>query len=408
MKQVRLITQNFGLYTPPEFDMYDAVDGFKALKKTLSSEPHEILREIDSSGLSGRGGASYPTAKKIRQASAAEGDVKYLICNADEGEPGTFKDRAMIKNDPYSVFEAMTITAYLAGVTEGIFYLREEYFYIHEMLENVLENMRKNNLLGKNIQGSGYDFDISIFSGAGAYICGEETSLIESIEGKSGRPRIKPPYSVEKGLFDKPTLVFNVETLVAMKTIIYYGADEYVRYGTKESKGTKLVSLCGNVKKPGAYEIPFGMPLREIIYDLGGGITDNNELKFVQLGGSSGTVVKREDIDKPYAYESLPIGTGAILVADETVDVIDFLDSIQKFFLHESCGKCTPCREGNRQLLKIITRLKEGRSDRLDEENIIRIGYIMSEASFCGLGKTAPNAILSITENFPEEIFRRR
>ncbi len=290
--------------------------------------------------------------------------------------------------------------------------MREEYAYLHEMLLEALKQARQNGFLGENILGKGFDFDIDLFSGAGAYICGEGSSLIESMEGRSGRPRIKPPYTKVSGLFNEPTLVHNVETLTAIKSILFHGADVFSKYGTEKSKGTKLISLCGNVNKPGVYEVPFGITIREIIEDLGEGMKDGSEVKFLQLGGASGAIIPKTLIDLPYAYESfkengLEIGSGAVLVADNTNRIIDFLDSVQTFFLHESCGKCTPCREGNRQLSNILGRMKEGVATDKDVASVERIAKIMKYASFCGLGKTAPTAVLTAIRYFSDELFSK-
>ncbi len=280
-------------------------------------------------------------------------------------------------------------------------------------LKNALNHMRSLNLLGDRILKTELSFDISIFLGAGAYICGEETSLIESMEGKPGRPRIKPPYTLEKGLFLKPTLVNNVATFSTISAIIRNGYKEFIKYGTEESPGTKLISLCGNVNKPGAYEVPFGMTIREIIYDIGEGIRNGNSFKFAQIGGISGPLVLPKHIDTPFSYEDLneigvPMGSGAIIVVDSDNDILDYLDAVQAFFKHESCGKCTPCREGNRQLLNILSRLREGKYSQEDTINIEKIAKTMKYASFCGLGQSAPAALLSAIEHCPQEIFKRR
>ncbi len=411
-RTAELISRNFKKYDPLQIDSYETIDGFKALKKAFDIGSKGIIEEVSASGLMGRGGAAYPTGRKLQQSADVPGDVKYLICNADEGEPATFKDRYLLEFDPYSIIEGMVITAYAVGATQGYIYVREEYSYLHEMLRKALEQARSREYLGKNILGKSFDFDIELFSGAGAYICGEGSSLIESMEGKSGRPRIKPPYTKVSGLYKKPTLVHNVETLTTIKTILYHGAEEFAKYGTEQSHGTKLISLCGNVNNPGVYEIPFGITLREIIHDLGGGMKNGGDVKFLQLGGASGAIMPKSLIDLPYSYESfsengLDIGSGAVLVADNTNRIIDFLDSVQTFFLHESCGKCTPCREGNRQLTNILGRMKEGVATDQDVANVERIANIMKYASFCGLGKTAPTAVLTAIKYFSDELFSK-
>lgn len=411
-RTANLISGNFKKYDPLQIESYVELDGFKAMKKAFELGSDGIIAEVDASGLMGRGGAAYPTGRKLKQSKDVTGDVKYLICNADEGEPATFKDRYLLEYDPYSIIEGMVITAYTVGATHGYIYIREEYSYLHSMLRAALEQARENNYLGDNILGKGFSFDIDLFSGAGAYICGEGSSLIESMEGKSGRPRIKPPYTKVSGLYQEPTLVHNVETLTTIKAILFHGADVFAKYGTEESKGTKLISLCGNVNNPGVYEVPFGITIREIIDDLGGGVKDGLDVKFLQLGGASGAIMPKSLVDIPYAYETfqengLDIGSGAVLVADNTNRIIDFLDSVQTFFLHESCGKCTPCREGNRQLSNILGRMKEGVATDKDVASVERIANIMKYASFCGLGKTAPTAVLTAIRYFSDELFSK-
>jgi len=411
-RTAELISMNFKKYNPVDIQSYIDLDGFQAMKKAFELKPDRIIEEIDASGLMGRGGAAYPTGKKLKQSRNVEGDTKYLICNADEGEPGTFKDRHLLEDDPYSIVEGMVITAFAVGATHGFVYVREEYAYLHEILLKALQEARNKGFLGQDILQTGFNFDIELFSGAGAYICGEGSSLIESMEGKSGRPRIKPPYTKVSGLFNQPTLVHNVETLTAIKSILFHGADVFSKYGTEKSKGTKLISLCGNVNEPGVYEVPFGITIREIIEDLGGGMKNGGDVKFLQLGGASGAIIPKALIDLPYAYETfeekgLEIGSGAVLVADSTNRIIDFLDSVQTFFLHESCGKCTPCREGNRQLSNILGRMKEGVATDKDVASVERIANIMKYASFCGLGKTAPTAVLTAIRYFSDELFSK-
>ncbi len=407
-RTVELMTARFsdGLIEHYDFD-------FLALKKALGKTQVELIEEIALSGLKGRGGAAYPVGKKLTQSAQVKSDIKYLICNADEGEPGTFKDRDLLQYDPTGVFEGMLIAAHAVDATHGYLYLREEYSYLTEKLEETLAMMRENNFLGNNILNSNLSFDIEIFIGAGAYICGEGTSLIESIEGKPGRPRIKPPYTKQQGLFKEPTLVHNVETLSAISSIVREGYAAIIKHGTEKSPGTKLISLCGNVNKPGTYEIPFGVTLKDIVFDLGEGIRNGNAVKFLQIGGISGPILPAKHLDTKYTYEDLEkmdvsMGSGAIVVADEKNRIIDFLESVQLFFLHESCGKCTPCREGNRQLMNIINRLKAGKSRENDSVNIKKIARTMKYASFCGLGQTAPTALLSALEHYPDELFTRR
>ncbi|MCG8540671.1 MAG: SLBB domain-containing protein [Clostridia bacterium] len=411
-RTVSIISKNFKKYNIESIDEYLSLGGFKALEKAFDLGPKGIINELNASGLRGRGGAAYPTGKKWEQASRVPGHRKVIICNADEGEPATFKDRYLLQYDPYKVIEGMIIAAITFNANEGYIYIREEYKYLHDKFRRAIQLSKEKGFLGENILNNGFNFDITVFSGAGAYVCGESTALIESMEGKSGRPRLKLNRTSEKGLYQLPTLANNVETLAAVTSILYTGGEEYGKYGTPSSRGTKLISLCGNVNRPGAYEVPFGVTLREIVYDIGGGIKEGKALKFLQLGGASGAIVPPSLLDLKYCYEELgnkgiDIGSGAVLVADETNRVVDFLKSVQDFFLHESCGKCTPCREGNRQITKILNRFVTGEGSVEDLKTIERFSNVMKYASFCGLGKTAPTALLSAIEHFPIEFYQQ-
>lgn len=407
-KTVSFITENFGKYDPSSIDSYLSIGGFTATKKALAMSSNEIIDIAKKASVKGRGGAAYDTGRKWSQAAAVPGDDKVVICNADEGEPCTFKDRNILSKDPFRLLEGMIIAGYTIGAKNGYIYLREEYRHLKPLIKNAIQESMNKGYLGDNILGSGFSFHIHLYSGAGAYVCGEGSTLIESIEGKSGRPRIKPPFIKECGLFQLPTLVNNVETLAITTAVIQNGVEEYLKYGTPECPGTKIVSLAGNVKKPGAYEIPFGLTLREIIYDIGGGITDDNELKIFQLGGASGRTGSAALVDTRYTYDdlhkqNLVIGSGGILVVDDRTRVIDFIKSIQDFFIHESCGKCTPCREGNRQIAKIIDRFVEGTQLPDDLDTAMRFANIMKNCAFCGLGETAQSSLLSAIDHFPEE-----
>lgn len=407
-KTVSFITENFGKYDPNSIDSYLSIGGFTATKKALAMSSNEIIDIAKKASVKGRGGAAYDTGRKWAQAAAVPGDDKVVICNADEGEPCTFKDRNILSKDPFRLLEGMVIAGYTIGAKNGYIYLREEYRHLKPLIKNAIQESMNKGYLGDNILGSGFSFHIHLYSGAGAYVCGEGSTLIESIEGKSGRPRIKPPFIKECGLFQLPTLVNNVETLAIATAVIQNGVEEYLKYGTPECPGTKIISLAGNVKKPGAYEIPFGLTLREIIYDIGGGITDDNELKIFQLGGASGRTGSAALVDTRYTYEdlhkqNLVIGSGGVLVVDDRTRVIDFIKSIQDFFIHESCGKCTPCREGNRQIAKIIDRFVEGDQRPDDLETAMRFANIMKNCAFCGLGETAQSSLLSAIDHFPEE-----
>lgn len=391
------------------FSDYKKSNGFTALEKALSIRPDEVIEEIKNSNLVGRGGAGFPTGLKMSFAASKESPIKYIICNADEGEPGTFKDREILGSNPLKVIEGMTIAAYAIGANKGYLYVRGEYANLKEILTSALNESKENGYLGNNISGSGFDFDIEYRSGIGAYICGEETALIESIEGRTGDPRIKPPFVAYEGLWGQPTLVNNVETLINLIPIMNLGADTFKTYGTKDSAGTKLFSVSGCVKNRGVYEVQLGTTLRELIYDNCGGIESDKRIKFVQVGGSSGVVLPSSMLDIPLSYEAFKdiksgLGSGAVLVVDESICVLDFLKSTSAFFKHESCGKCTPCREGNRHIVRILDNLSQGLGSEDDCDTLLRTCRVMKEASFCGLGQTASTAVVSAIEHFRDEI----
>ncbi|QEK12847.1 NADH-quinone oxidoreductase subunit F [Crassaminicella thermophila] len=409
-KTVSLISKNFKKIHPESLKEYLKAGGYDGLKNALPLTSLEVITAVKKSGIKGRGGAAYPTGLKWEQAAAIPGPRKIVICNADEGEPGTFKDRYLLEYDPFKIIEGMTIAAYAVGANEGYIYIREEYKKLQNRMRKIIDIAIQNGFLGNNILGTNFKFNIKVFSGAGAYVCGENSTLIESMEGKSGRPRIKPPYIKERGLFNLPTLVNNVETFSIIPVIFTIGPEEYAKYGTPNSRGTKLISIAGNIKKPGTYEIPFGITLNEIVFDIGGGIRNNKKLKFLQIGGASGSIVPASMTHIRYCYEdfkehNITMGSGAILVADETIKVVDFLKSVQDFFLHESCGKCTPCREGNRQLSKIFNRFVKGNASIEDFKTIERFGKVMKYCSFCGLGQSATTALLSAIKHFPDEFY---
>lgn len=388
------------------FDDYQQADGFKVLQCVLKMNPLDIIDEIKASNLVGRGGAGFPVALKMSSVQRMESDIKYLVCNADEGEPGTFKDRELLSRNPLKVIESMIISAYAIGASKGYLYVRGEYSYLKPPILEGLEVLREKGYLGKNICGSGFDFDIEYRSGIGAYICGEETALIESIEGRSGDPRNKPPYTAEVGLWGKPTLVNNVETLANILPIMDLGAKVYKTYGTEKSAGTKLFSVSGSVLNKGVYEVPFGTTLRQLIEEECGG---GEHIKFVQVGGSSGIILPESMIDIELSYEAFSkldagLGSGAIYVADESVCVLDYLKVTAAFFKHESCGKCTPCREGNRHIERILKNLSQGIGSKGDIETLLRTSHVMKEASFCGLGQTATSGLVSALKYFEDEI----
>ncbi len=411
-KTVAFITENFDKYDPSSLESYLGIGGFGVTKRALAMTGKEILEVLGAASVRGRGGAEYDTAKKWSQAAAVSGEQKVIICNADEGEPCTFKDREVLRKDPFRLIEGMILCAYVVGAQRGYIYIREEYRHLHPLIKSAIAQCKEKKLLGQNIQETGFSFEIDVYSGAGAYVCGEGSTLIESIEGKSGRPRIKPPYIKECGLWQLPTCVNNVETFVAAAAVMCHDPKEYTALGTETSPGTKIISLAGNVVRPGVYEVPFGLTLREIIYEIGGGIPDGRALQFVQLGGASGKIGPAKLIDTPYTYEDLRkvglgVGSGAILVVDDLTEILDFVRAIQSFFIHESCGKCTPCREGNRQIQKIVTRFAEGHPRETDLETAERFAEIMKNCSFCGLGETAQSVFLSALAHYPEAFGRK-
>lgn len=403
-KAVSILTKNLKNINVDTVDDYLSVGGYEGLKKVLSITPTEVIDNVKSSGLRGRGGAAFPTGRKWEQAAKVKED-SYILCNADEGEPGTFKDRYFLEYDPYRIIEGMTIAAYAVGGKEGYIYIREEYGKQKDIMIQAINSAKESGFLGDNILGTDLCFNIKVISGAGAFICGETTALIQSIEGSGGRPKIKFTRTSESGLFGKPTLANNIESYCVVTTLFTKDAEEYLSLGTEQSKGTKLISLCGNVEKPGVYEVPFGITLREIIYDIGGGIKNGRSFKFAQIGGASGPIIPKSMLDINYSYEAFnkegySIGSGAVLVADDTNNVADFMVTVQEFFVHESCGKCTPCREGNRQLLKIAHRIADNSATQEDLITVKSIANVMKNCSFCGLGTAAPTVMVTAIQHF--------
>jgi NADH-quinone oxidoreductase subunit F len=390
---------------------YEKNGGFTALRKTIASSPEEIIVEIKKAQLLGRGGAAYPAGKKWEHLLHISETPKYIVCNADEGEPGTFKDRLIMDLLPLKLLEGIIIAGFVFHADSGHIYVRGEYRKLQRRLGLAIENLHAAGYLGKNIAGSGFDFDIHVISGAGAYVCGENSALLNSTEGKVGRPRIKPPHLAEVGLFLHPTLVNNVESFANIPLIINMGGDAYLRAGHPDSGGSKLICLSGHCKKKGVYEVPLGsVTLREAIYDpeIGGGIAANKKLKFYHLGGQSGPIGSVDQLDTVYSYTDLKkaglaVGSGAIVVMDESVSVINYLKGVTEFFIHESCGKCMPCREGNRQLLKILNKISEGTAKTGDLDTMRRLIRTMTDASFCGLGQSAAVALNSAWKLFPAE-----
>ncbi len=425
-KQRRIVLRNCGVINPVSIEEYIAHGGYKAARKALTSmQPEAICDEVEKSGLRGRGGGGFPTGKKWKFARAAQADQKYLICNADEGDPGAFMDRAVIEGDPHRLIEGMIIAAYAIGATKAYVYIRAEYPLAIERLKIAIEQARELGFLGKNIFGSGFDFDIKIKQGAGAFVCGEETALIHSIEGKRGMPRPRPPFPAVKGLFDKPTIINNVETLSNISEIIAQGADWFASVGTEKSKGTKVFALSGKIATTGLIEIPMGTTIREIIYDIAGGIKGGKKFKAVQMGGPSGGCIPETHLDTPIDYESLielgaMMGSGGMVVMDEDTCMVDVAKFFMDFIQRESCGKCIPCREGTRRMLEILKVITHKPKNGGNHEALARlkavsqlekIAYVVKETSLCGLGKTAPNPVLStlrwFRDEYEEHIFDR-
>ncbi len=409
-KQTRITLKNCGIIDPESLTDYIHAQGYEALARILyKNDPDFVINEIEKSGLRGRGGAGYPTGKKWRETKNSSNDpIKYVICNADEGDPGAFMDRSALEGDPFSIIEGMTIGAFAIGASKGFLYIRAEYPLAIARIENAIKKAREKNLLGKNILGSGFDFDLEIRLGAGAFVCGEETALIYSIEGKRGQPRIRPPYPSESGLWGHPTCINNVETWANVPVIMLYGADWYSRIGTTTSKGTKVFALAGNVVNTGLVEVPMGTTLKEVIYDIGGGIPEGKELKAIQIGGPSGGCIPKELINTPIDYESIKkigsmMGSGGMIVLDSS----DCMVATAKFFLEftkdESCGKCTPCREGTVRMLEILEKITNGNGEMSDLDKLERLGNLMIKTSLCGLGSSAPNPVLSALRNFRKE-----
>jgi len=408
-RQMRIALRNCGVIDPENIDDYLSVRGYEALAKVLTDmKSEEVVAEVRKSGLRGRGGAGFPTGIKWELTARQKNDIKYVICNADEGDPGAFMDRSMIEGDPHSVLEGIIIGGYAIGATKGIIYIRAEYPLAIKRIEKAIEQAYQEGFLGKNILGSGFSFDVEIRLGAGAFVCGEETALMHSIEGSRGMPRPRPPYPSVEGLFGKPTCINNVETWSNIPVIILDGADWFSSIGVGKSKGTKVFALAGNIKNTGLVEVPMGTTLRQIIYDIGGGIPGNKKFKAVQTGGPSGGCLPEEFLDTPIDYESLQkagsiMGSGGMIVIDENSCMVNIAKYFLEFTQNESCGKCTPCREGTKRMLEILTRITEGKGQEGDIEKLERLGTMITKASLCGLGQNAPNPVLSTIKNFRAE-----
>jgi NADH-quinone oxidoreductase subunit F len=408
-KQVKVVLSDCGEIDPEDIQAYVDRGGYEALSKVLKTKtPEETINIIQASGLRGRGGAGFPTGVKWDLARKAAGDLKYIICNADEGDPGAFMDRSVIEGNPHAVVEGMVIGAYAMGAQKGYVYIRAEYPLAVERLRHALIQARERRFLGERILDTDFSFDIRIKLGAGAFVCGEETALISSIEGNRGMPRAKPPFPAQKGLWGKPTVINNVETLANVPYIIRNGAEWFAQYGTGQSKGTKVFALTGKVKNSGLIEVPMGIKLSEIIYDIGGGIEGDRKLKAVQTGGPSGGCIPYHMIDIPVDYESLAkagsiVGSGGMVVLDETNCMVNIAKYFLEFTQAESCGKCIPCRIGTKRLLEILERITDGRGRPGDIELLETLSVDVKAASLCGLGQTAPNPVLSTIKYFRDE-----
>jgi len=408
-KQIRLALRNCGFIDPENIHEYFARDGYAALGKSVTEyTPVQVIDEIKKSGLRGRGGGGFPTGLKWEIASKNDADQKYVVCNADEGDPGAFMDRSILEGDPHSVLEAMAICGYSIGATAGLIYIRAEYPLAIERLKIAINQAREFGMLGKNIMGSGFDFDIELRYGAGAFVCGEETSLIHSMEGERGEPTVKPPFPAESGYKGKPTNVNNVETYANIPVIINKGSEFFSKIGTDKSTGTKVFALAGKINNVGLIEVPMGITLREVIFEIGGGIKDGKKFKAVQTGGPSGGCLTEEHLDTPIDFDTLTaagsmMGSGGMIVMDED----DCMVSVAKFYLEftveESCGKCAPCRIGNKRLYETLDKISLGNGTKEDIEMLQNMCTVIKDTSLCGLGQTSPNPILSTIKNFYDE-----
>lgn len=408
-KQTRIVLRNCGVIDPTSIDAYLEVDGYKAIEKVLTTmTPEQVIEEIKISGLAGRGGAGFPTWFKWNAARSAKGDKKYLICNADEGDPGAFMDRAVIESDPHSLIEGMLVGAYAVGAHEAVVYVRAEYPLAIVRLEEAFRQARERGYIGKNILGTGFDCEFRIKAGAGAFVCGEETALIESLEGKRGMPRLKPPFPANCGYNNLPSNINNVETFANVAWIINHGGAEYAKFGTENSKGTKVFALTGKIKRGGLVEVPMGKTLREVIFDIGGGVRDGREFKAVQLGGPSGGCIPASLLDTVIDYKALQatgaiMGSGGMVVMDDSTCMVGMARFFLDFTTKESCGKCVHCRLGTKRLFEILTRIIEGNGREGDIELLEELCVAVKDSALCGLGQSAPNPVLTTIRYFREE-----
>ena len=407
-KQTRRVLRNCGVINPYDIKEYIARDGYQALDKALKMTPEKVIETILASGLRGRGGAGFPTALKWKFCAQNVAPQKYIICNADEGDPGAFMDRAVLEGDPHSIIEALAIGGYAIGATQGYIYVRAEYPVAVERLEYAIKEARKYGLLGKNLFNSGFDFDVEIRLGAGAFVCGEETALIASIEGMRGMPRNKPPFPANKGLWQKPTVINNVETLANIAQIILNGPEWFRSIGTEKSPGTKVFALGGKINNTGLVEVPMGLTLRDVIFGIGGGIKNGRKFKAVQTGGPSGGCITEENLDTPIDFDNLTaigsmMGSGGMIVMDEDNCMVDVARFYLDFTVDESCGKCTPCREGNKRLLEILNKICDGNGTPEDLDRLEELADMIKDSSLCALGQTAPNPVVSTLKHFRKE-----
>ena len=407
-KQKRIALHGCSVINPEKIEEALGCDAFKGLLKALEMEPQQVIDEILASGLRGRGGAGFPTGRKWQFAHNEKNDVKYVVCNGDEGDPGAFMDRSILEGNPLAVIEGMMIAGYAIGASEGYFYVRAEYPIAIDRLKKAIAQAEELGLLGDNILGTGFNFRLSIRLGAGAFVCGEETALLNSIEGQRGNPRPRPPFPAVKGLWGKPTIINNVETLACVPYILRNGAKEFASIGTEKSKGTKVFALGGKVNNVGLVEVPMGTTLRELIYDIGGGIPDDKEFKAIQTGGPSGGCLTKDDLDTPIDYDNLVaagsmMGSGGAIVMDEDNCMVDVAKFYMEFICDESCGKCTPCRVGTKRLLELLDKITEGKGEIEDLEKLEKLSVAIQQGALCGLGKTAANPVLSTLRKFADE-----
>ncbi len=408
-KQIRIALRNCGFINPENIDEYIARDGYQALGKVLTElTPEATIEILKKSGLRGRGGGGFPTGLKWEITRAVKADQKYVVCNADEGDPGAFMDRSVLEGDPHTVLEAMAINGYCTGADKGVIYIRAEYPLAVERLKIAMKQAREYGLLGNDILGTGFNFDIEIRYGAGAFVCGEETALIHSMEGLRGEPTVKPPFPSESGFLGKPTNVNNVETYANIPAIILKGADWFASIGTAKSKGTKVFALAGKINNVGLIEVPMGITLREVIFEIGGGIKNDRKFKAVQTGGPSGGMLTEKDLDTPIDYDNLiaagsMMGSGGMIVMDEDDCMVGMAKFYLEFTVEESCGKCSPCRIGNKRLFELLEKVTQGHAVMDDLDKLRNLSYVIKDTSLCGLGQTSPNPVLSSMDNFYHE-----